>query len=70
MQALNITQGPAATVWTIVHNQETNAMVLDVLINDGGAVKKVVPQSIEFPDVNTVVITFSTAQNGFVRLIG
>lgn len=55
-------QSTAATVWTIVHNRATNGgqgvPVVDVLVDVGGTLTKIMPSKIEAPNYNTVVIEF------------
>jgi hypothetical protein len=55
-------QSTAATEWTIVHNLGTNGgqgvPVVDVFVNINGTLTKILPNMIEAPNYNTVVIEF------------
>jgi hypothetical protein len=62
--ALTYYQNTASTTWTIVHNLGYNP-ILRVFIG----LNEVQPNTIAHPDTNTTVITFSTAQVGYARLI-
>lgn len=62
--ALEYTQTSPATVWTINHNLGY-APIVRVFISN----LEVQPYSIEHTSLNTVVITFTTAQMGVAKLI-
>lgn len=56
-------QSTSATVWTVVHNLGTNGgqgiPVVDVLVDVDGTLTKILPNKIEAPNYNTVVIEFA-----------
>lgn len=57
-------QSTADTVWTIVHNLSANGgqgvPVVDVLVDVNGTPTKILPNKIEAPNHNTVVIAFNS----------
>jgi hypothetical protein len=57
-------QTEASTTWTIVHN-----LGYDPIVRVFIGTSEVQPATVSFPDTNTVVITFDTAEVGTVRLI-
>ena len=57
-------QTTAAATWTITHNLNTDAPVVDVWIDIGGTYTKILPQQVSVIDKRTVSITFSSAQTG------
>lgn len=57
-------QTSADTTWTIVHNLGYNPIVRVFI-----GTEEVQPATVSFPDTNTVIITFNTAQMGVARLI-
>lgn len=67
-------QSTASTVWTIVHNLGTNGgqgvPVVDVSVDVGGTLTKILPNKIEAPNYNTVVIEFDgDAYTGVATII-
>ena len=70
MDAYDHTQGASDTTWTISHNLNTDAVAVDVFINNGGNVEKVLPLTVTATSNNTLTVTFSTAQTGYARVIG
>lgn len=59
----------AATSWTITHNLGTTDLSITVQ-DDSTPRVEIIPDGIEFTDVNTVTITFNTAQAGRAVIIG
>ncbi len=57
-------QSPASTTWTINHNLGYNPIVRVFI-----GTSEVQPASITHPSANQTVITFTTAQAGYARLI-
>ena len=53
-------QTAASVTWTIVHNLNTTAPVVDCWV----AGEKVMPATVTATDAATVTITFSTAESG------
>jgi hypothetical protein len=62
--AFTFYQDEEAATWTISHNLGYNP-IIRVFIG----VNEVQPESITHPDVNTTIVTFSTPQAGYARLI-
>jgi hypothetical protein len=65
----NHTQGSANTTWTITHNLGATAVCIDVIVLEGGSYETIIPQSVVETNSNTVTITFSTAREGFARIV-
>lgn len=56
-----------STTWTIVHNLSGCGAafpVVDVLVDIGGSIQKILPLAVTKIDNNTVEVTFTTAQAG------
>lgn len=70
MKAFDFEQVSAAAVWTIVHNANTDNVAIDVMVDDGGTLRKIIPSDIRSTDANTVQVTFDQAWTGHARLIG
>jgi hypothetical protein len=62
--AFTFYQSTAATTWTVVHNLGYNPIVRVFIGN-----QEVQPLTTTFPDTNTVVLTFTNPEAGYVRLI-
>lgn len=60
-------QDTPSTTWTIAHNFG-RVPVCEVVLTYQGTTQKILPFDVEQTDDNTVVIKFSTAQIGTVRL--
>jgi hypothetical protein len=61
-QGFNFTQTVGSTTWTINHGLDTRTQLVDVY---DSSYNQLIPATIVSTDVNTVQITFSTAQAGF-----
>lgn len=61
-------QSVASDTWTITHGLQCDP-IAQVLVNDGGVLKKMFPKEIEYPDASTVIITFSSPKTGECRLV-
>jgi len=70
MAELNYSQAVAASTWTITHNFSVESLVVDVFVDIGGNLEKVLPLNIVHTNNNTLTVTFSLAQTGNARLIG
>lgn len=62
------TQSEAATDWLIQHNQGSYPIV-DVYVPSDGSVQKVLPESIQYIDPNTVKVTFTIPTMGFATVV-
>jgi hypothetical protein len=60
------TQTTAATTWTIAHGLGLTEPVVDVYITVNGTITKILPKSVQTIDMNTSVVTFSSARTGTV----
>lgn len=70
MAEYNHFQTSAAILWIVPHNLGVSSIVNDVFIDDAGSLKKVLPSSVVHSDDNTLRVTFSNAETGYVRIIG
>jgi hypothetical protein len=61
-QGFNFTQAVGSTTWTVNHGLDTRTPLVDVY---DSSYNQLIPATIVSTDVNTVQITFSTAQAGF-----
>lgn len=57
-------QSTPNTTWTIVHNLNIAYPAVDCWIQDGSSIVKIIPESVQIVDNQTVVVTFSTARAG------
>lgn len=67
----NFTETVLKTVWTITHNLDSDAVVVDVYIDNGPngpLFEKILPQNVKATDDNTVVVTFSSNRTGVARV--
>lgn len=62
-------QTEAATEWTIVHNLKTLAPIVDVFIDTGSGLQKIIPLDVLVVDNTTVTIKHSSARTGKVSVI-
>lgn len=63
------TQSVASNTWTISHGLNKQSVLIDVMIDDGGTITKILPQSVEHTDNNTITVRFSSAYTGFARIV-
>lgn len=61
-QGFNFTQAVGSTTWTINHGLDTRTPLVDIY---DSSYNQLIPATIVSTDVNTVQITFSTAQTGY-----
>ena len=66
------TQSTAAVTWSIAHNLNTSAPIVDVYIEvttEGNTTtEKAFPKDIRAIDANNAEVEFTTAKKGFARL--
>ena len=62
-------QTEPADVWVVQHNLHTRSPVLDVMIEAGGELIKVMPKQVRMVDENTVEIAWSYPTVGRVRVV-
>ena len=60
-------QAIPASVWTVSHGLNCKPSV-SVVVNYQGSMQEIIPNSVSFPDDNTVVIGFTTPYSGSARL--
>jgi len=70
MSSYNHTQGSASSSWTISHNLSLSSVVVDVFVDNGGNLEKILPLNVVHTDNNTVTVTFSANQTGRARVVG
>jgi hypothetical protein len=61
-------QSVAATDWTIVHGLGFNPAIT-VMVMEQGKLQAILPKSVEYPAVGTVLVKFSSARSGEARLV-
>lgn len=66
----NHVQTSASATWTITHNFNVASVVVDVFVDFGGNLEKILPLEIEHTNDNTLTVTFSSTQTGKARLVG
>lgn len=66
----NHSQTSASASWAINHALNSDSVVVDVMIDNGGNLEKILPQDIRINDANNITITFSSAQTGRARIVG
>lgn len=66
--SFNYTQGSANTIWTIAHNLNSDAVVIDCFIDNGGNLEKIIPLETKHTNNNTITVAFSSAQTGRARV--
>jgi len=66
-------QVAASATWTVQHNLGSNGSqgvpIADVMIETGGELLKVNPMDIEYPNANTLVLTFTGPVVGRATII-
>lgn len=58
----------ASTTWTINHGLGHNPNVEVQVWDEDGKLKKIYPNTMEYPDNNTVAITWTSPRRGFVLI--
>jgi hypothetical protein len=61
------TQSTPSTVWTIYHAFGVYP-IIDINVNTAGVIAKAFPMSIEHQDVNTSIVSWTTARSGTATL--
>jgi len=69
MAEFNHSQTGASASWAISHNLNSDTVVVDVFIDNGGNLEKILPANVEHTDDNTLTVTFSSAQTGKARIV-
>lgn len=62
------TQAIPSSTWIITHSLKDYPIV-DVYINNGGIVEKILPVNVVYVDPNIVTINFTTPQIGFASVV-
>lgn len=70
MSEHNHTQTVSSSSWTITHGLNSSTVAVDVMIDDGGNLEKIIPANIVHTDDNNLTVTFSSAQTGRARVVG
>lgn len=61
-------QADPSTTWVIPHNMHGYPIV-DVYVNFGGDVQKILPTSLQYTDQDTVTINFTNAYSGYATVV-
>ena len=70
MSSYNHNQVSASASWVITHNLNSDSVVVDVMVDNGGNLEKILPQDIRVDTVNQITVTFSSTQTGRARIVG
>lgn len=70
MAEYNHNQTSSSASWVITHNLNSDSVVVDAIVNEGGNLEKILPQDINVDSVNQITITFSAARSGRARIVG
>lgn len=65
----NHTQETASTEWYIPHNLNSPAVTIDVYIESGSVLKKILPLQIEHFDNDSLYVRFTSARKGYARIV-
>jgi len=68
-ESFRFEQTAANTTWTITHNLNSNAPVIDVWVDVSGDMTKILPLTVTATSVNVITLTFSTAYAGIAKLV-
>lgn len=61
------TQLSASTSWTIIHNLNSIDILYNIYVDIGENIyKPILPDDFDFTDSNTITVTFSSPQSGYV----
>lgn len=69
MLEYNHVQSSSSATWTITHNLNSTSVVTDAFINFNGNLEKILPLNVVITSVNTLTVTFSSAQTGRCRIV-
>ncbi len=61
-------QATASDTWTISHNLKDYPIV-DVYVDYGGVTQKIIPANIEYVDLDTCTVTFTTPYAGYATVV-
>lgn len=70
MQTYDHNQASGSSSWVINHDFDTDSVAIDVFVDNGGDLEKILPADVVASSDNTLTITFSSAQTGWARVIG
>lgn len=62
-------QPDASTEWTVVHNLNTLAPIVDVMVDVAGGLQKMLPLDITVIDSKSIKILFSVERTGKVSVV-
>lgn len=68
INTFDYTQSEPSSAWLIAHNMG-RLPTCDVRILVNGQCVKILPSSVQYTDDNTVIVNFTSAQVGSVRLV-
>lgn len=69
MASYNHVQTVTGTVWNIAHNLNSDAVAMDVYIDNGGDKEKIIPLKTRKVDNNNIEVTFNLTQTGNARIV-
>ena len=62
------TQAVPASVWSITHNLQ-NYPIVDVYVDVGGTIEKIIPMSVTYVTANACEVEFSAPVAGFATIV-
>jgi len=70
MASYNFYQPNSISTWTINHNLHTKFLAIDVMrLVSGGTFEKIMPESVDIINDNTISVVFPTPQFGRARVV-
>ncbi|MGZ8924399.1 MAG: hypothetical protein ACXW2E_00815 [Nitrososphaeraceae archaeon] len=70
MASYNYYQSTASSTWTITHELNTKFVAIDTMkLVGNGVYEKLLPESVQIIDDNSILVTFSNAIAGRARIV-
>ena len=66
----SFSQDTPSDTWTVNHNRNSEQVTIEVMINIGGNLEKILPYDIVAANTNTLVVTFTSPQTGKATVAG
>lgn len=65
----NHIQTTSSLTWSVPHNLNSPAIIIDVFVDELGNLEKIIPDIVEHVDNNNVLITFTSSRTGNARIV-
>lgn len=69
MAEYNHNQSSGSATWTITHNLGSDTVAVDVMVDNGGDLEKILPADVKHTNDNTLTVEFSSSQTGKARIV-